>query len=527
MFRPRLWLLLICVCGASFSSALGQGDGGKAFLLNARKGQVPNDTGLEDQTKLSSVNSPELGGKAVKVPLAAEDSFGVRSVSVKDWTKFARLRMDAFNPNKQAIELELNIVHSGSTDYDTRVTASIELKPGKSTVSVDLEGLKNTNGSDPEMGEVTKWYFADASKLEKTFFIGDIWLEGGDAPAEPSEEMPAEPAESAPDEVDLPRANIPAKGFRVRGTIGNSKVDLIVTPLDEPSSEKPGEDEMESSESTAPSETDDGPKKPAGLNRPQRRPIAKAPKVAKPISFDTPEADAIMSAMQILPANNAIYQDISDWPVHSNSENIIASIGADKFLRYNTDMAYMLVPPNQKKVPVKVVEYPTESDEGPFPIPDNVPIELWPVHFQRENISITLDALQRGVGDQGDDRHVIIVDPANYRLHEFWHAKKTKNGWEADGAATFDLKANISRPDGWTSADASGMAILPLVVRHDELQRGAVEHALRFTIAKSRREYVYPASHYASNDSDENLPRMGERLRLRADYDISNHSTLR
>ena len=88
----------------------------------------------------------------------------------------------------------------------------------------------------------------------------------------------------------------------------------------------------------------------------------------------------------------------------------------------------------------------------------------------------------------------------------------------------FDLKSNRLRPDGWTSSDAAGLPIFPAVVRYDELKRGAIEHALRVTVVKTRRAYVYPATHYASPHTDENLPRMGERIRLRQDFDVSGFS---
>ena len=109
-------------------------------------------------------------------------------------------------------------------------------------------------------------------------------------------------------------------------------------------------------------------------------------------------------------------------------------------------------------------------------------------------------------------------------LYEFYQLQKTDDGWQATQASIFDLKSNKLRPDGWTSADAAGLPIFPLVVRYDELQRGVVEHALRVTVAKTRRAYVYPATHFASELTDENLPRMGERIRLRQDYDVSGHS---
>ena len=101
---------------------------------------------------------------------------------------------------------------------------------------------------------------------------------------------------------------------------------------------------------------------------------------------------------------------------------------------------------------------------------------------------------------------------------------KTDKGWAASGAAIFDLKSNKLRPDGWTSADAAGLPIFAATVRYYEIRRGMVEHAMRSTVKNTRRAYVYPATHFASKKTDENLPRMGERYRLRADFDTTGFS---
>jgi hypothetical protein len=106
-------------------------------------------------------------------------------------------------------------------------------------------------------------------------------------------------------------------------------------------------------------------------------------------------------------------------------------------------------------------------------------------------------------------------------LYEFYQMRKTDAGWQAAQASVFDLKSNKLRPLGWTSADAAGLPIFPSVVRYDECRRGMVGHAMRFTVKKTRRAYVYPATHFASRNTDPNLPRMGERFRLRRDYDVS------
>lgn len=248
--------------------------------------------------------------------------------------------------------------------------------------------------------------------------------------------------------------------------------------------------------------------------------------ITAPVLFDTPEADRILEKLQILPADHPINADVSAWPVHPDSAKIVASVGADKPLRYNTDMGFMLVPPGQKKVDVKILAYPEESDKGPYPIPDDVPIEGWPAHYRRDHPEPrpTLEQVQRDHKKWGGDRHAIVLDPAGMKLYEFFVMRRTDEGWAADCAAIFDLTSNTPRPDGWTSADAAGLPILPLTVRHDEIARGEIRHALRVTVRKSRRAYVAPATHYASPHKDPELPRMGERFRLRKDFDTSTFS---
>jgi hypothetical protein len=240
----------------------------------------------------------------------------------------------------------------------------------------------------------------------------------------------------------------------------------------------------------------------------------------RPVLFNTPEADRILEALQVFPADSPWNTDISKLPVHPNSRNIIASIGGDKPLRYNADMGFVLVPGGQPKVEVKMRGgNADESDPGPFPVPDNMPIEGWPVAYKGKTL-----AEVQAMEEPNADRHALVVDPVNGMLYEFYHAVKTDAGWSAAQASVFDLKSNKLRPKDWTSADAAGLPIFPAVVRYDELKRGSVRHAMRVTVARTRRAYVYPARHYASRSNDPSLPRMGERLRLREDYDLSGFS---
>ncbi|MFT3878064.1 MAG: hypothetical protein QM703_00210 [Gemmatales bacterium] len=250
------------------------------------------------------------------------------------------------------------------------------------------------------------------------------------------------------------------------------------------------------------------------------------PALTKPIPFNTPEADAIVSKMQIFPKDNAWNVDITTWPIADNSKDLINSIGPNLKLRSNHDMAYILVPPNQKLVDVKINGYPDESDKGPYPISDELPIEGWPSEYRtrKQGRLLTLLDVQRDVLNEGGDRHAIIVDPTRGKLYEFFGMKRTDHGWEAAQASIFDLNSNALRPAGWTSADAAGLPIFPAIVRYDEIQRGEINHALRFTAPKTRRAYVHPATHFASKLDDPKLPRMGERFRLRSDFNMTGYS---
>jgi hypothetical protein len=242
--------------------------------------------------------------------------------------------------------------------------------------------------------------------------------------------------------------------------------------------------------------------------------VARMPKFSKPVLFNTPEADAILAALAVFPKNNPWNEDISKRPVHPDSDKLVASVGKDKFVRYNFDMGFVLAPPNQPKVDVKL-KYAGESDKGPYPVPDNAPIEGWPVD------GLTLEASQQG---GGSDRHMIVVDPAAGMLYEFYLAFKRSTGWEAANEATWDLKSNKMRPRTWTSADAAGLPIFPSLPRFEECERGVVDHALRVTVGRTRKAFLYPASHQAGSSDSPLVPAMGQRFRLKASVDISGFS---
>lgn len=250
------------------------------------------------------------------------------------------------------------------------------------------------------------------------------------------------------------------------------------------------------------------------------RALGTTPAVGSPTLWNTATADSVLAAMQVLPANNPWNEDISGLPVASNSTSMVNLIGSGTSLALNRDMNFVLVPPNQTRKNVNLVDYPDESDPGPYPVPDNTPIEGYPVDDTRTLANNQLDSPV-----QGGDRHGIIVDPGNGYVYEFWQmVRNSSYAWTASNEATFGLRTNTLRPNGWTSGDAAGLPIFPAIPRYDECERGMVEHALRFTVQNSRNAYVYPATHMASSKTNPDYPRMGERFRLKAGVNIGGMS---
>ena len=201
-------------------------------------------------------------------------------------------------------------------------------------------------------------------------------------------------------------------------------------------------------------------------------------------------------------------------PLASNSAAIVRSIGIDSGLHadfgsgnYNggpIGIPYTTVSKKQHRVRVGF-DYSDESDKGPYPIPANAPIE--------------------GGKNADGDRHVIVVDRDRCKLFELYDAHPQNGGksWHAGSGAIWSLKSNKLRPSGWTSADAAGLPILPGLARYEEVKRGSIDHALRFTVSETRKAFVYPARHSASDNTDPNLPAMGQRLRLKASFDTSKY----
>jgi hypothetical protein len=204
------------------------------------------------------------------------------------------------------------------------------------------------------------------------------------------------------------------------------------------------------------------------------------------------------------PADNAWNRRVDRLPVDPRSAEIVAAIGDGSL---HADFGSGLWEGRPIGMPVTVVgrrtprsavsfEYASESDRVRYPIPAGVRIE------------------------GGGDRHAILVDRDACRLYELYALRREGGRWEAGSGAVWSLRSNRLRPAGWTSADAAGLSILAGLARYEEVARGRIGHALRFTVARTRRAYVWPARHFASSETDPSLPPMGLRLRLRADYPI-------
>jgi hypothetical protein len=212
----------------------------------------------------------------------------------------------------------------------------------------------------------------------------------------------------------------------------------------------------------------------------------------------------------VFPASNAWNQRVDGLPVAADSARLIQSIGLTAGL--HADFGSGLWEGRPIGIPFDVVsratprshvvfDYADESDRVRYPIPRSVHIE--------------------GGRASDGDRHALLLDRDACKLYELYALYPRGDGWHAGSGAVWNLRSNALRPAGWTSADAAGLPIFPGLARYDEVARGVIDHALRFTASRTRRAYVYPARHYASSSDDPSLPPMGLRVRLKADVDVS------
>jgi hypothetical protein len=210
---------------------------------------------------------------------------------------------------------------------------------------------------------------------------------------------------------------------------------------------------------------------------------------------------ATLAGCPLFPADFTTNQRVDHLPVAASSDSIVRSIGLDDNVHADfgsgrwegrpIGIPYTVVSKRTKRSRVRF-DYADESDRVRYPIPRKVRIE------------------------GGGDRHALLVDRSRCRLYELFALRRENGRWHAGSGAVWNLRKPKLRPAGWTSADAAGLPILPLLARP-----GRIDHALRVTVSQSRREYVWPARHFASDDDDPSLPRMGERLRLKAGVDLS------
>ena len=227
-------------------------------------------------------------------------------------------------------------------------------------------------------------------------------------------------------------------------------------------------------------------------------------------------AGTAVLACPFFPPGNIWNVPIDHMPVDPNSDTYIATIGSSATLHPDfgsglweggpIGIPYVEVPGSQALVAINFTDYGDESDPGPYSIPSDAPIE-------------------GGPGSDGD-RHVLVLDKDNCILYELFYTWPNSDGsWNASSGAVYDLNSHALRPDGWTSADAAGLPILPGLVQYDEVASGVIDHAIRFTVPQTRRAYIWPARHFASSLTGSQYPPMGQRFRLKAGYDISGFST--
>jgi hypothetical protein len=215
----------------------------------------------------------------------------------------------------------------------------------------------------------------------------------------------------------------------------------------------------------------------------------------------------------IFPADNPWNTRIDDptaYPVHPDWAAFQTTMSLSTHLHpdwgdWSTDhygIPWQTVPATQPGVPMKFT-YADQSDPGPYPFPADAKVE--------------------GGSGSGGDMHVLVIEEGKCLLYETWDSMYAGPGWSCGSGAKFDLSSNTLRPDGWTSADAAGLPILPGLVKVSEVQAGAVHHAIRFTMSSSQQGYIHPATH-AAGDKNAALPPMGLRLRLKASFDLSPFS---
>lgn len=227
---------------------------------------------------------------------------------------------------------------------------------------------------------------------------------------------------------------------------------------------------------------------------------------AVPFERTTPLHVPVVGGCQMFPADNPWNKDVSNDRLDPLSPVYIAALPGNLSIFADSSgggIPFNIVPAGQKKVPVEF-KYWAHSDKGPYPIPPNAQIQ--------------------GGRDSSGDRHVLVLQQGACKLYEMWKSYELDGGkrWSAGSGAIFRLNTNKLRPNGWTSADAAGLPILPALVKCGEVRGGAIDHALRVTFENTQAGYIHPATHFSSNSRAQSLPPMGLRFRLKASYDTSH-----
>ena len=225
----------------------------------------------------------------------------------------------------------------------------------------------------------------------------------------------------------------------------------------------------------------------------------------KAMIFRETSAPILSAGCSFFPADNIWNRAVTDLPLDASSERYVRSMGENAPLHPDFGAAsgipYTVAAGTERETQVIFREGALESDHGPYRIPDNAVIE------------------------PASDSHVLVVNSAECMLYELFGGRRIgPQQWSAGSGAIFNLRSNSLRPRGWTSADAAGLPIVPGLVRYEEVAAGHITHALRFTVRQTRRAFVWPAAHFASQSGDPNLPPMGQRFRLRRSVDLSGFS---
>ena len=225
-----------------------------------------------------------------------------------------------------------------------------------------------------------------------------------------------------------------------------------------------------------------------------------------------PEKPVADTRCSEFPADNWWHADIRRLPVHASSTTWLSHMSTDVDLHPDFGPSYgdgpsygipiTVVPPGHPKVRVRF-DYASESDKVRYPLGPDTRIE--------------------GGRNSGGDMHAIVVDKSTCKLYETWNTRVSGNTWTAGSGAVWSLKSNELRPDGWTSADAAGLPILPGLLRWKEVRDGTIDHAVRFTTPETSSHHLWPARHDAGSTSSLAFPPMGARFRLDPGFSTSGY----